>query len=52
MTPHQLQNLFKPLDGQRAEEVKAYGLNVLEHLREALGYNEIANLIATLKNNS
>jgi integrase len=48
MTPDQLQNLFSPLDGQDAEEVKAYGLDVLRQLREALGYSEIANLIALL----
>lgn len=48
MTPRQLQNLFTPMDGQTAEEVKAYGLNVLRQLREALGYSEIANLIASL----
>jgi integrase len=48
MTPNQLQNLFRPLNGQDAEEVKAYGLNVLRQLREALGFSEIANLIATL----
>jgi len=46
MTPDQLQNLFRPLDGQEAEEVKAYGLDVLRQLREALDYSEIANLIA------
>jgi len=49
MTPHQLQNLFKPMEGQDAEEVKAYGLEVLRQLREALGYDEIANLIASLE---
>lgn len=49
MTPDQLQNLFKPLEGQNGKEVKSYGLEVLQQLREALGYNEIANLIASLK---
>lgn len=49
MTPDQLQNLFKPLEGQDAEEVKNYGLEILQQLREALGYVDIANLIATLK---
>jgi integrase len=29
MTPDQLQKLFTPLDGQVAEDVKRYGLNVL-----------------------
>ena len=48
ITPDQLQNLFRPLEGQDAEEVKAYGLDVLRQLREALGYSEIANLIARL----
>ncbi len=41
MTPDQLQNLFRPLEGQDAEKVKAYGLDVLRQLREALGYIEI-----------
>jgi hypothetical protein len=36
MTPDQLQNLFVPLEGQTAEEVKNYGLDVLRQLREAL----------------
>lgn len=49
MTPSQLQNLFKPLDGQDEEELKAYGLEVLRQLRDALGYSEIANLIASLE---
>jgi integrase len=49
MTPSQLQNLFKPLEGQHAEEVKSYGLEVLRQLRDALGYSEIANLIASLE---
>jgi len=49
MTPSQLQNLFRPLDAQNEEEVKAYGLEVLRQLREALGYSEIANLIASLE---
>jgi hypothetical protein len=44
MTPNQLQNLFKQLPGQDAEEIKANGLSVLRQLREALGYSEIANL--------
>ncbi len=48
MTPNQLQKLFKPLEGQRAEGVKSFGLDVLRQLREALGYDEIANLIALL----
>ncbi|HKX31230.1 MAG TPA: site-specific integrase, partial [Blastocatellia bacterium] len=48
MTPNQLQNLFKPLEGQKTEEVKSYGLEVLRQLRDALGYSEIADLIATL----
>ena len=48
MTPSQLQNLFRPLDGQDEEEVKSYGLEVLRQLRDALGYSEIANLIASL----
>ncbi|HKX31236.1 MAG TPA: site-specific integrase [Blastocatellia bacterium] len=48
MTPNQLQKLFKPLESQNAEEVKAYGLDVLRQLRDALGYSEIANLIASL----
>jgi hypothetical protein len=47
MTPSQLQNLHRPLDGQKEEEVKVYGLEVLRELREALGYSEIANLIAS-----
>ncbi|MGE0129067.1 MAG: tyrosine-type recombinase/integrase [Blastocatellales bacterium] len=48
MTPDQLQNLFKPLEGQDAEEVKNYGLEILRQLREAMGYTDIANLIAGL----
>ncbi len=48
MTPDQLQNLFKPLEGQDEEEVKSYGLEILRQLREALGYADIANLIAGL----
>ena len=48
MTPSQLQNLFRPLDGQDEEEVKSYGLEVLRQLRDALGYSEITNLIASL----
>jgi hypothetical protein len=43
-----LQKLFTPLDGQVAEDVKNYGLDVLQQLREALGYTDIANLIASL----
>ena len=49
MTPNQLQNLFKPLEGQKEEEVKEYGLEVLRQLRDALGYSEIATLIASLE---
>jgi integrase len=52
MTPDQLQNLFKPLEGQDAEEVKSYGLEILQQLREALGYVDIANLIAALSSRS
>jgi integrase len=48
VTPNQLQKLFKPLGGQSAEGVKSFGLDVLRQLREALGYDEIANLIALL----
>lgn len=48
MTPDQLQNLFKSLEGQDAKEVKKYGLDILQKLREALGYVDIANLIAEL----
>ncbi|HEX9273244.1 MAG TPA: tyrosine-type recombinase/integrase [Candidatus Binatia bacterium] len=48
VTPKQLQKLFKPLKGQSEEDVKSYGLDVLRQLREALGYDEIANLIASL----
>jgi integrase len=48
MTPNQLQNLFKPLNGQNTEEVKEYGLEILRQLREALGYDAIASLIASL----
>lgn len=48
MTPKQLQKLFKPLKDQKEEDVKSYGLDVLRQLREALGYDEIANLIASL----
>jgi integrase len=48
MTPDQLQNLFQPLEEQDAGEVKTYGLDVLRQLREALGYSEIANLIALI----
>jgi hypothetical protein len=44
MTPAQLQSLFNPLNGQNAEEVRAYGLNVLRQLREALAYDEVATL--------
>ena len=49
MTPDQLQNLFKPLEGQDAEAVKAYWLEVLRQLREALGYSEIAKLLVSLE---
>jgi integrase len=48
MTPDQLQKLFTPLEGQIAEDVKRYGLDVLQQLREALGYTDIAHLIASL----
>ena len=48
MTPDQLQKLFTPLEGQVTEDVKRYGLDVLQQLREALGYTDIANLIASL----
>ena len=48
VTPKQLQKLFKPLKDQSEEDVKSYGLDVLRQLREALGYDEIANLIASL----
>ncbi len=46
--PNQLQNLFSPLESQSAEEVKAYARNILRQLREALGYDEIANLLSLL----
>ena len=49
MTPDQLQKLFIPLDGQSAEEVKNYGLDVLRQLREALVYTDIADFIASLE---
>lgn len=49
MTPDQLQKLFNPLEGQIVEDVKRYGLDVLQQLREALGYTDIANLIASLE---
>src|SRR6266498_2597221 len=49
MTPDQLQKLFNPLEGQVVEDVKRYGLDVLQQLREALGYTDIANLIASLE---
>jgi hypothetical protein len=49
MTPDQLQNLFIPLEGQTAEEVKNYGLDVLRQLREALVYTDIADFIAALE---
>lgn len=52
MTPGQLQNLFRPLEGQDTDEVKSYGLEVLRQLRDALGYSEIANLIASLETQS
>jgi integrase len=52
MTPDQLQKLFNPLEGQVVEDVKRYGLNVLQQLREALGYTDIANLIASLETRS
>lgn len=48
VTPNQLQNLFSPLESQSAEEVKAYARNVLRQLQEALGYDEIANLLSLL----
>jgi integrase len=48
VTPKQLQKLFRPLKDQSEEDVKSYGLDVLRQLREALGYDEIANLIASL----
>ena len=48
MTPDQLQKLFNPLEGQVVEDVKRYGLDVIQQLREALGYTDIANLIASL----
>ncbi|MFN0122315.1 MAG: tyrosine-type recombinase/integrase, partial [Blastocatellia bacterium] len=37
VTPDQLQGLFAPLPGQKAEEVRAYGLDVMRQLVEALG---------------
>jgi hypothetical protein len=49
MTPDQLQKLFIPLDGQSAEEVKNYGLDVLRQLREPLVYTDIADFIASLE---
>jgi integrase len=52
MTPDQLQNLFVPLEGQTAEEVKKYGLDVLRQLREALVYSDIADFIAALETRS
>ena len=52
MTPDQLQNLFVPLEGQTAEEVKTYGLDVLRQLREALVYTDIADFIAALETGS
>jgi integrase len=52
MTPDQLQNLFVPLEGQTAEEVKNYGLDVLRQLREALVYSDIADFIAALETRS
>jgi integrase len=36
MTPDQLQKLFTPLEEQTLEDVKRYGLDVLQQLREAL----------------
>jgi hypothetical protein len=48
VTPNQLQNLLKPIGDQKAEEVKSYGMGVLRQLREALGYDEIADLITLL----
>jgi integrase len=44
MIPAQLQSWFKPLNGQNGEEVRAYGLNVLRQLLEALRYDEVATL--------
>jgi integrase len=52
MTPDQLQNLFVPLEGQTADEVKKYGLDVLRQLREALVYSDIADFIAALETRS
>jgi hypothetical protein len=52
MTPDQLQKLFTPLEGQVVEDVKRYGLDVLQQLREALAYTDIANLIASLETRS
>lgn len=52
MTPDQLQNLFIPIEGQTAEEVKNYGLDVLRQLREALVYSDIADFIAALETRS
>lgn len=48
VTPSQLQNLFSPVGNQSAEEVKDYARNILRRLREALGYDEIANLLTLL----
>ena len=48
MTPDQLQNLFKPIGDQMEEEVQKYGLNILRQLRDALGYSQIAGLLAAL----
>lgn len=48
MTPAQLQNPFRLLEGQDAKEVKAYGLGGVRQLREASGYSEIANLTASI----
>jgi hypothetical protein len=52
MTPDQLQKLFTHLDGQVVEDVKRYGLDVLQQLREAMGYTDIAKFIASLKTRS
>ena len=46
------ESVYPSLEGQTAEEVKNYGLDVLRRLREALVYSDIADFIAALETRS
>jgi len=46
MTPDQLQYLLEPLEGQDAQEVRAYAEEVMRGLRHALKYDQVERLFA------